>query len=214
MGSPRIVLASASPRRRELLARAGYEFEVEPSDVDEALPEGVEPEAAAALLAERKAREVARRHAAARPPRLVIGADTLVALGEGSGWLSLAKPADEEEARAMLSALSGSVHRVVTGVCVALVGADVPGGPWIEVGAERTWVTMRPILPREIEAYVASGEWRDKAGGYAIQESADAFVTSLAEGGFDNVVGLPVELTRVLLERAAARIRPPGSGSP
>lgn len=97
----------------------------------------------------------------------------------------------------MLRALSGTRHAVVTGVCVV----RTPGQLAL-CEAERTWVTMRAITPAEIEAYVASGEWRDKAGGYAIQESADRFVTALEGGGFDNVVGLPVGLALRLLARA------------
>ncbi len=98
----------------------------------------------------------------------------------------------------MLEALSGSRHRVVTGVCALHVDRD-----FAVVDDECTWVTMRAISPDEITAYVESGEWRDKAGGYAIQESADRFVTCLEGGGFDNVVGLPVGLAKACLERAA-----------
>ena len=97
----------------------------------------------------------------------------------------------------MLRSLSGSKHAVVTGVCVVR-GADVE----VFEGYERTWVLMRDITEDEVEAYVASGEWRDKAGGYAIQENADAFVVGLEGGGFDNVVGLPMGLTRDLLSAA------------
>lgn len=203
MSLPPIVLASASPRRSELLRRAGLDFEVEPSAVDEELEEGVEPEAAALMLAERKARAVAERRAGQGV--LVLGADTVVALDGPGGPRLLGKPRDAAEARGMLRALSGSVHRVVTGVCV-VAAASLGAGrtPRVEGAVERTWVTMRPLSPGEIEAYVASGEWRDKAGGYAIQESADAFVTGLEEGGFDNVVGLPVGLALALLARAAA----------
>ena len=195
MASPRLILASASPRRRELLERAGVPFEVEPSAVDEDLAGNPDAEPAAEELALRKALEVVSRHAGEEA--LVLGADTVVALGEGAGVELLGKPEDEVEARRMLEALSGSRHRVVTGV--ALVDARDPGRRLVE--HERTWVTMRGITPSEIEAYVASGEWRDKAGGYAIQETADAFVVSLEEGGFDNVVGLPVERVRSLLGR-------------
>lgn len=200
---PRVILASASPRRRDLLAAAGLDFAVEISDVDEDLPAGIEPERAAARLAERKAAAVAARHAGR--DRIVLGADTVVAIdlegAEGAGSVLLGKPADQDEARAMLRRLSGSRHRVVTGVA-AIRTRD--GKTLVEV--ERTWVRMRPIAEEEVAAYVASGEWRDKAGGYAIQETADAFVLGLEEGGFDNVVGLPVARTLDLL----ARLRDPG----
>ena len=111
----------------------------------------------------------------------------------------LGKPDDARDARRMLAVLSGSRHRVVTGVC-ALRMEDGR----LASGFERTFVTMRALSSREIDDYVASGEWRDKAGGYAIQESADRFVTRLEEGGYDNVVGLPVALALELLSRLGA----------
>ena len=178
-------------------------FDVEPSDVNEDLLPGTEPEAAAEELALRKAAEVAARYAG--ETGWVIGSDTIVAHGEGAEMRMLAKPADAAEAQSMLERLSGSRHRVITGVCVvdlARFQDGDPTAPGTLVAFERTWVTMRPILPEEVQAYVASGEWRGKAGGYAIQENADAFVLSLEEGGFDNVVGLPLDLTVELLEKA------------
>jgi septum formation protein len=196
-----IVLASASARRRELLSRAGLAFEVAPADVEEDLGEFGHPAEAALELARRKARAGAAACAAARENRraLVLGADTIVAVDSAGVTQLLGKAENEAEARRMLRLLSGSRHQVITGVCVFAA----PGGG--ELAAfERTWVTMRPIEPAELEAYVASGEWRGKAGAYAIQESADRFVTRLEEGGFDNVVGLPVALTLELLERARA----------
>jgi septum formation protein len=194
MAGPRLVLASASPRRRALLEQAGIAFRVEPADVDERSGER-DPERRARALAERKARAVAEGHAGERV--FVLGADTIVALGPlepGGEVLFLEKPTGAEDARRMLARLSGSRHRVLTGVSVVRC-ADLR----VASGVECTFVSMRAIRPEEIEAYVASGEWRDKAGGYAIQESADAFVTALEGGGFDNVVGLPVELCRRLL---------------
>ncbi len=204
MGAPRLVLASASPRRRQLLLEAGLAFEVDPGDVDESVPPGVAPEDVAVLLAERKARATLRRHAGA--DAVILAADTIVAVDRASGPEFLGKPADAREAEHMLRMLSGSRHRVVTGVCAlaAARGAAVTG--W-----ERTWVTMRTLAPAEIDAYVESGEWRDRAGGYAIQETADRFVTRLEEGGFDNVVGLPVRLALDLVARA--RVLAAGAGS-
>jgi septum formation protein len=191
------VLASASPRRRELLARAGLRFEIEPAGVEEDLPPGVEPVAAARMLAERKARAVAGRQARSV---FVLAADTVVALGPRAGTHELlGKPATAPEAAGMLRALSGARHSVVTGLCVVRTADQAAF-----VDAERTWVTMRPLGEREIADYVASGEWRDKAGGYAIQESADRFVTALEGGGFDNVVGLPVARALALLWAAGA----------
>jgi septum formation protein len=197
----RLVLASASPRRRALLEAAGLEFEVRPTEVDEGLDPGLDPVQAATLLAERKARAGVERE---RSSALVIGADTIVALPVGGGWRLLGKPADEREAAAMLGSLSGSRHRVVTGVCVA----SAPGGA-LRTAAETTVVEMREITPQERDGYVSSGEWRDKAGGYAIQETADRFVVALEGGGFDNVVGLPVALTLELIDE----VRRAGVGS-
>ncbi len=197
-GEAAILLASGSPRRRRLLAEANLAFQVEVSHADESLPAALTPEDAAEALAERKARAVAARHHG--EPLLVIGADTLVVLDDPdaqAGVRFLGKPAGPDQAREMLRSLSGTRHRVVTGV--AVVRAWDAGSL---VDHERTWVSMRAITPDEIEAYVQSGEWRDKAGGYAIQEHADVFVTGLQGGGFDNVVGLPVALTLGLLERA------------
>ncbi len=197
----RLILASASPRRSALLASADLEFEVEPSDVSEDLEGEPEPEDAAVELARRKALKVAREHAG--ETAWVIGSDTVVAVGEGAHLRLLGKPADSSQAREMLGSLSDTRHRVVTGVAVFDCSREVAP----EAGTcawERTWVAMRALERDEIEAYVASGEWRGKAGGYAIQENADAFVTSLEEGGFDNVVGLPVGLTLELLRRAGA----------
>ncbi len=197
MESPRIVLASASPRRRELLAAANLRFEVRPADVDETLEHFDDPSAAALELARRKARALASRLGG--DPALVIGADTIVGLRIDGAWRSLGKAKDEADERSMLGLLSNSRHAVVTGVCVlrTLDGAVFEDSEW-------TWVTMRELTPREIDDYVASGEWRDKAGGYAIQESADRFVLRLEGGGFDNVVGLPVARTLELLARARA----------
>jgi len=195
--APRLVLASASPRRRELLARAGLRFEIEPAGVDESLWPGAEPLAAARELAERKARAVAVRH---RGPVFVLAADTVVALEPRAGeYELLGKPGSALEAAGMLGSLSGSRHSVVTGLCVVRAADQAAF-----LDAERTWVTMRVLAAHEIEDYVASGEWRDKAGGYAIQESADRFVTALDGGGFDNVVGLPVPRTLALLRAAGA----------
>lgn len=199
MQSASIVLASASPRRSELLRRAGVVFEVRPANVDERLAPDEAPLEAALRLATLKARAGRDALPPAVGERWVVGADTIVALNHAGGWRMLGKAVDELEAAAMLSALSGTRHLVATGVCVVRAS---DGRHWSAV--ERTWVRMRDIEPQEVRDYVASGEWRDKAGAYAIQESADRFVLGLDEGGFDNVVGLPVELTLRLLREAGA----------
>ena len=190
---PRLILASASPRRRELLARTGLAFDVQPSGANEDLVGDPLPEDAARELALRKARWLGADYAG--QPKLLLGSDTIVALGEGGPGRLLGKPQDEREARQFLELLSGTTHRVVTGVAVLRTsdGAE-------RVAHETTRVTMRKLSEAECDAYVATGEWHDKAGGYAIQESADAFVTQLEGGGFDNVVGLPVELALTLIE--------------
>jgi len=192
-----IVLASASPRRNTLLREAGLRFEVDPARVDETVAPEVPVEEVPRLLAERKALAVAARRGA---EDWVLGADTVVAVRDkAESWRLLGKPVDEKDAANMLALLSDSRHRVLTGVAVVQ-----GGGAEALLDLETTWVTMRTIQPDEQRAYVASGEWRDKAGGYAIQESADRFVTALEGGGFDNVVGLPVARALQLLERAGA----------
>lgn len=198
-------MASASPRRRQILGTTGLPFEVIPSDADESLEPGIEPEAAATLLARRKAAAVAAT--LGQGPGWVIGSDTIVALGEGAEAQLLPKPVDEADAKRMLEGLSGSRHRVITGVAVIDLSnyseeGSLDGPRGLFSAFERTWVSMRMITAQEVAAYVDSGEWRDKAGGYAIQENADAFVEKLEEGGFDNVVGLPLALTMQLLEKA------------
>lgn len=207
MSKPTIVLASASPRRKTLLVEAGLVFEVEPADVDETLDEEAaeDPAGAAQMLAERKASRIAL--AWSHRPAWILGADTVVAIEvEGKPRL-LGKPADEREARQMLETLSDTTHRVATGVCVirAVDGERL-------LASEVTHVTMRAIRDEEIERYVASGEWRDRAGGYAIQETADNFVSKLSGGGFDNVVGLPVGLSLELLRSLGAPLEAGGSG--
>ncbi len=207
----RIVLGSASPRRRALLAEAGVTFDVLVSDVDETLPPDIDPAEAARVLAERKAGAVVARlaemrasdeSASASDEIVVLTADTIVAVERDGRHELLGKPADEREAAQMLRWISGTRHQVVTGVCALRARPGTPPA----LGHERTWVTMRAITDDEVRAYVASGEWRDKAGGYAIQETADRFVERLEEGGFDNVVGLPVRLALELLARAGALV--------
>jgi septum formation protein len=166
----------------------GLRFEVVPPEVDETFPPSLSPEEAAEALALAKARAVAGR----RPGSLVLGADTIV-LAPGR---VLGKPSGRGEARAFLELLSGSTHRVVTGLAVG----RAPDGPW-QVGHASTEVTMRRIAPAEIEAYLESREWEGKAGAYAIQETGDRFVTGLV-GSRTNVVGLPVELAASFLRRA------------
>ncbi len=184
---PSLVLASASPRRQELLARLSIPFTVEPSHIPELHPPGP-PAAALAAVALDKARAVARRWTAGRA--VILGADTEVVLdGRYMG-----KPRDATDAVRILSALGGRTHEVITGV--ALV--ETPTGREA-TAAVTTRVTMAAATQEEIEAYVATGEPFDKAGGYAVQ-GLGARLVAHVDGCLSNVVGLPVETTRRLLE--------------
>jgi septum formation protein len=185
-----LILASASPRRRELLAQAGYSFIVEASSVTE-VRHGEED---AIRFTTRLAREKAEDVFARRPSAIVLGADTVVVCdGEVMG-----KPADAADAARMLSLLSGRTHHVVTGVAV------VWGARAAEVAAEVTQVTMRTLAPEEIAAYVATGEPMDKAGAYAIQGYAARWIPRIS-GCYFNVVGLPLALVASMLDAIRAR---------
>lgn len=192
-GSPTVVLASASPRRRELLGRILAHFRVVPSEIDEAL-EGEPGPGAVAALALRKARAVA----AGLAEGIVLGADTVVVL-EGD---VLGKPTDAEQARAMLRRLRGRMHRVITGVAVV----DARGGRTAST-AVVSEVLMLDYPDSVIDAYVASGEPFDKAGGYAIQEAGARLVAGW-RGSYSNVIGLPLEATRRLLAEFGVALSP------
>lgn len=178
-----LILASASPRRRELLTAAGFHFDVDAADVDERLLPGE----SAAVYAQRVATSKATAVRARRPGALVLGADTIVVV-DGD---VLGKPVDDAEATAMLRRLSGRSHRVLT--AVAIVGGREP-----MEAIEETIVWMYTLAPEEIAAYVQSGEPRDKAGAYGIQGRASRFIPRI-EGSYTNVVGLPVAAVDRLL---------------
>ena len=173
------VLASSSPRRRRLLQGIGLAFEVDVSDVDEEVDVGLTPEALVQHLAQKKAAAVAARH----PEALTLGADTVVVL-EGD---VLGKPADADEARAMLRRLGGATHRVFTGLALLH-----PASGRCRTAYEETRVTFGPLTEREIERYVASGSPMDKAGGYGIQDDHGALFVARIDGDYYNVVGLPL----------------------
>ncbi len=184
-----LVLASASPRRRELLTQAGYAFEVRPAHIPEDPIEGEDPIAYVTRLAREKAQAVFAELAASGGDGLaVLGADTTVTL---DGHI-LGKPEDAADAARMLRMLAGRTHRVITGV--ALVTAEA-----VEVAAEVTAVRFLTMSDAEIGSYIATGEPMDKAGAYAIQGRAARWIPRV-EGCYFNVVGLPIALVTALLE--------------
>ena len=186
---PRLILASASPRRRDLLAQIGAEPDaVAPADIDETPRDGELPRAYALRLAEEKAAATAARPDAAGAA--VLAADTVVSAGRRI----LGKPGDAAEAERFLRLLSGRRHRVTTGVALRFGG---------HVWRRRveTQVRFKRLSDAEIAAYLAAGEWRGKAGGYAIQGIGGAFVPAI-NGSYSNVVGLPLTETAGMLEAA------------
>jgi septum formation protein len=197
-----LILASASPRRRELLTQAGLKFLVEPADIDET-PLPNEPAAAyVQRLAMEKAQAVCAAHRQRNPesgPFTVLAADTTVVLPDSSGESGtiLGKPLDATDAVRMLSLLAGRTHAVMTGI--AAIRSDRPSRTVADV--EITQVTCARMTPDEIAAYVATGEPLDKAGAYAIQGYAARWIPRI-EGDYFNVVGLPIARTIALLSQA------------
>lgn len=195
----KLVLASASPRRAEILRNAGITFEIRPTVIDESLREGETPEHYVLRLALEKARVAADEDIAERssPEATVfIGADTTVLVDDQI----MGKPVSEEEARRMLRSLSGRVHEVHTGL--ALVRRP---GAWERIVEEVTRVTFSKLSDAEIESYIATGEPFGKAGGYAVQGIAGRYITRI-EGDYFNVVGLPLARMYSLLRAAGWQI--------
>ena len=182
----RIILASKSPRRKELLSQMFDSFEIITADADETLPDGVHPSRGVEILAVRKGAPVAKD----APDALVISSDTLVELD----GVALGKPRDTEDAARMLRALSGRAHNVHTGVAVHYRGA-------VHSGTATTAVRFRALTDEEIDEYIRSGEPMDKAGAYGIQGLAGKFVEGY-DGDYDTVVGLSMRLLRSLCEAA------------
>jgi septum formation protein len=182
----RLILASASPRRADLLRAAGFEFEVVITDVDESIRARESPADYVRRLAAEKSAAAARVVVSGVNP-IVLGADTTVVV-DGA---ILAKPADEADAAAMLRTLSGRAHQVLTGI-------SLRRGPYELGRVETTTVEFAPLTERDIAWYVASGEGRDKAGAYAIQGLAARFIPRIS-GSYSNVVGLPVSAVFELL---------------
>ena len=178
----KIILASASPRRKELLETAGADFEICVADVAESIPEGTLPADAAQMTARKKAIAVAQSHR----DSIVIGADTIVVAGDRI----LGKPKDKADAVAMLTMLSGDEHQVITGVCLVCGDKEI-------TFAQVSKVKFYELTQAEIEAYVETGEPMDKAGAYGIQGGGCVLVEKI-EGDYFNIVGLPV--ARVMRE--------------
>ncbi len=181
------ILASGSPRRRELLRQIGFSFTVIPSRLEETNQRGMEPRGHATYYAKEKAKEVAQRY----PEQWVLAADTIVVVAEEI----LGKPVNVTEATAMLSRLSGRSHHVITGVCLLHAQCGVE-----ESQAVETEVFMRRLDAADIEGYIATGEPMDKAGAYGIQGIGGCLVQRI-EGSYSNVVGLPLCETVELLRR-------------
>ena len=193
---PRLILASGSPRRRELLTGLGLSFFVRPADVDESILAQETPDEHVQRLAAAKSR------ARTAEDELVLAADTVVVIdGEVLG-----KPVDEAAAKQMLSTLAGRRHSVLTGVCVTYGSSDRS-----RVGIERSEVEISPLSEDEIDWYVDTGEPLDKAGSYAIQGLGALFVTAVS-GNYTNVVGLPLPLTRSLFSDLGFDLRQFRSG--
>jgi septum formation protein len=204
-----LVLASASPRRQELLRSAGIPFTVQAADIDETPAAGESPRACAQRLAFDKAWAVWRK----RPQDVVLGADTIVVLDK----TILGKPRDAADAARMLRMLSGRVHEVITGVCVLrpvasgkrLVARETfdlqanSESVQVNTASESTVVTMSDISDEEIRSYIATGEPMDKAGAYAIQGIASRWIPRI-EGDYSNVVGLPVAMAYRMLQADAS----------
>lgn len=193
-----LVLASASPRRRELLTQAGFIFTVAPASISEDLKPGENPIAYVTRLAREKATSVFAQIPSHDPSTIVLGADTTVVAPNGE---VLGKPSDPADASRMLRLLSGATHQVITGVAVVSQTGT-------EIAAEVTHVTVLNLSDVEINAYVATGEPMDKAGAYAIQGYAARWIPRI-HGCYFNVVGLPLALVSGMLEGVRARTEQP-----
>ncbi len=184
-----LILASASPQRKKLLEEAGFEFEVITSLIDESLyqKDGLSASEYAQLLAQAKALDVAHKYRSA----LVLGADSVVAIDDDI----IGKPKDAIDAENIVRRLFAKDHRVISAVAIISVADDI-----CEVFCETTIIHPKKLSAEQILAHIKSGDWRDKAGGYGIQDCKDEFVDSI-EGSFSNVIGLPMEATSEILKR-------------
>lgn len=192
-----VILASASPRRKELLERAGFELSIEPANVDETRLPHEAPAHLVERLSRLKAQAALVAHGSLQPDELLLAADTIVWTGEDV----LGKPHDAQDAIRMLRELSGRTHHVSTGVCLVRCLPD--GTTSMESFVETTGVSFKTLTDDEIVSYVATGEPMDKAGAYAIQGGAGSFVRDIV-GDYDNVVGLPVKRVKDLVDALRA----------
>ena len=183
------ILASNSPRRRELLEKAGFQFEIVPPQIDEKIfdSQKLVPSEYAKLLALAKAKSVAAK----LPEKIVVGADTIV---DFEGWI-IGKASDIEEAEKIIRLLFSRPHKVITALAIARLSDNIE-----IVETDTTIVYPRPMTDEQIGEHIKSGTWRDKAGAYAIQEQGDRFVEKI-EGSLSNVVGLPMELFQKLFKQ-------------
>lgn len=192
---PTLILASASPRRQELIRTIGLPYRIDAADVDESMPEGTAPDDLVEQLSLRKAQAVSGRVPDGEPS-IVIGSDTVVVL---DGRI-LGKPKDEQDAADMLSAIAGRTHQVYTGItCI-----EVRTGT-VLTRHEVSHVTMKPMDQDRIRRYVATGEPSDKAGAYAVQ-GIGALLVAKIEGDYFNVVGMSVRLLGEMLEELSVRV--------
>ena len=185
-----IVLASASPRRKDILTQAGYKLIIEKSNIDESqfYTDKIEPYKYAEQLALAKAKNVAPNH----PDKIVLGADTIV---DYDGTI-IGKPGDEKEAVEIVRKLFSKPHKVITGVALVRINDNIE-----IVTSDVTIVYPKKMSPDQIKKHIHSGTWKDKAGAYAIQETGDEFVEKI-EGSLTNVMGLPLELVTRLLDKS------------
>ena len=192
---PKLILASRSPRRQNLLEQAGIEFSVIPSSFDENSVKLTAPDDYARQLAESKARDISDQY----PASWVIGADTIVFIDD----IILGKPGSKSEARTMLKSLSGKTHQVLTGYCVCCQKTD-----WLFSDTIKTDVRFKKLTEKEIDWYINSGEPFGKAGAYAIQ-GIGAFLVKRIDGSYTNVVGLPVcEVVELLINKQIIELFP------
>jgi septum formation protein len=192
--SPRLVLASRSPRRQELLREAGYQFDIDPADVDEeSYPPSMLPADVALELARSKANKVSEAH----QEDVVLGADTVVAFGDKV----IGKPRDKQDARRILFLLAGTTHIVITGVAVVRRATG-----FFRNARVMSAVRMRPLTAGDVDKYIATGDWQGKAGAYGIQDK-DPFVERIS-GDHTNIVGLPMKKTKELLSAAGVEPNP------